>query len=349
MSDSNESIKCTFDNAMGIIKKNPFSSFQQALHSHFFSVMFLNVNTDRRLNGFIGKQYPHLAPKIRAQKIIDNVIANVKMNHLHCLEETDGEMREMIKEHSSSNSLICQEVKYNTSDGAFSYLIISKFEVLVKVFPLTVSGERFDHTKRPEAPKSRDEKSSQEYQNYQAEILGDNFDKALVQVSFSLNGRTMHVYCAHLGLGVMARLNQSRKVVEIIKQHSIDQGIEFVFGGDINAFDPVSKTPALCVPQIEEFTNAGFEWITKTLQCTFIAYPYDIVFKMSKEEQDEYFKLLNAQSEQFAKFCEDMLNKYGAEGGALDHIFTSVGLKCSLSLVDTEQVSDHYALVMTIL
>lgn len=346
MSDTQEKIQRDFVN--DLVKPSTLKFIHNVFNKSLFDVVYFNVNTDRRLNGIIGKFFPNLVPRSRVQYIIDLLLKKIGMDQLYFLMECDGEMRDIIKQFCKENKIVCEEIKYNTSDGSFSHLVIAKFGFSFWAYPLTVSGERFDHRMRPAEPKSRDEQPSLEYQNYKVEILGDSFDKCLVQISLYFMDRWIHIYATHLGLSPEARKNQSRKIVEIITENSINKGIPFILGGDINSFDPASKIPALLMDQIDIFTNVGWNWITKHIPSTFKAYPFDIVFKMSKEEQDIYYQLLREEKPEFVTFCESMVEKYGVDGGALDHVFISRSLYCGVVPVDSEQVSDHYALVTRI-
>jgi endonuclease/exonuclease/phosphatase (EEP) superfamily protein YafD len=116
-------------------------------------------------------------------------------------------------------------------------------------------------------------------------------------------------------------------MLNVIK--SLDKSLDselkgILFGGDFNAFDSDSREPRTYMKQIQCVADEGFTWLTENISSTFTAYPYDIVFKYSPEDKDEYFRLLKApefNASAFRDFCEDSVRKYGAEGGALDHIF----------------------------
>jgi len=307
-------------------------------------ILFLNANTDRRLNGVEGKAHPHYLPSNRIPKITMQVRLLLNEATIFCLCELEEDVcNQFAAEFADCATKI---VAYNTSKGAFHLLLIAHNPVTlanVKAYPLTKSGESYPDAKRPTALKPN-EVPTAEYKEevalYKKEILGDNFDKMVVGVSLTVNGETIDVYFTHMGLSTEARMAQTAKLVEIIKSRLPNK---FVIIGDLNAFDPSVKVPALYKPQIELIREGlSCAWLTEGVESTFEAYYFDIVFKLTEEERKKYFQLKDENKiEEFRVFCLEMVAKYGTKGGPLDHAFASKELNAIATVHPTEGLSDH--------
>jgi hypothetical protein len=309
-----------------------------------YETIYFNVNTDRRLDGVIGSAFPHLKPHVRADHINNRVLKNIKPEQLIILMEVVGVMSVSIKKFCSKYHLLCKDVPYNNSNGAFSFLVISLREQAtanVTAFPLTKSGRSYVDAQRPVAPKPGETPSPQ-FLEYKNEILGDNFDKMAICVDLG----HVHIYAVHMGLSNDTRLNQSKKLVEIINFHSVSKGIPFICGGDFNSFDQTRVDKNVFMKQIDIIRSlSDINWLTNDILCTFNAYPYDILFKCSGDEIQIYKSLEKQETvNEFASFCNDLVAKYGVDGGALDHIFSSKSLTCSVDVVNMGTISDHFLL-----
>src|SRR5437868_8518076 len=148
-------------------------------------IKFVNVNSDRRLlpSTTIGKAFPELAPIARVKKICETVIFPIE-NEIVFLFELDSFMLEELTKYAQNLNLECYSVSYNNSPLAFKFLIVSRIKTFietVKVFPLTKSGTLVENNIRPTAP-ANGEVPSNEYGQYQEEILGDTFEKILLKL-----------------------------------------------------------------------------------------------------------------------------------------------------------------------
>lgn len=316
---------------------------------------FYNINSDRRLASttVIGKAFPELQPSVRKDVVCEKVIQAIGINEIVILLEVDDQMLNGLVEYvHHSTELKYRSAIYNTSQGSFKYLVLTRLEGVVETvreFPLTKSGNFFEGM-RPAAPVSG-ETPSAEFLDYKEEILQDNFDKSVMMLTVQIQNddqlTPLDVYCTHPGLANTAKLLQTKKIVEIIQSNSIDHGRPFVLGGDLNSFDQTASTPTLYLPQIELLSSMeNVIWATNGVNCTFYAYPFDIVFKMNNQEKDKYFLLIKEEKvDEFRSFCEEMSQKYGLEGGCLDHVFHSSSLQVQTTVIDEfGALSDHYML-----
>lgn len=333
-----------------------------------FKLICLNINTDRRITGIVAEACPEYPFPQRKQGIIDAVVKILA--DLIILFEVSPEMIEPLIEGFALHGYHCEHVPYNESTGAFSFLVLSKNEKnlqFIKAYPLTESGSYISNSERPASPKPG-EVPSAELIAYKKLILGDNFEKTVIKITI---GGTDY-YCTHLGLQNETRLLQTQEVRRIIEAQS--QGRQFIITGDFNSFDSTKSTPTLFTEQLEIVsTLPGVTWDTSKILCTFRAYIFDLLFKMSITDKAEYFRLekeyaaliTQLQSapedkieflqlekayvvQQFRLHCEAMVAKYGLEGTALDHVFSSETLNVTVEVIDMGSLSDHFMMVTTI-
>ncbi len=313
--------------------------------SRKIKVIFWNGNDDRRNKGFEGEAFPEYATKNRLDGIVKTIKEKTVENTLFCLFEMEENTCKQIMQSLNLDLITKTEyamkmVAYNTSLGAFNFLLIALNPELVEnvqPLPLTESGQSYDNSKRPQAPK-QGETPSDEFIKYKQEILKDNFDKMLVKVSIG----NLDIYFTHLGLATDARFLQTSKIAQYITEHSINTQRLWMFGGDLNCFDPNSSTPTLYAPQMDLLKGMGGNWLTAETKSTFNAFKFDVAFKMSKEEKDKYFGYKDRKEvAEFRKFCLEMAEKYGTEGGPLDHVFTSANLTAAVTAHPPTELSDH--------
>ena len=312
-------------------------------------VISFNINTDRRWakDNTIGLATPYYnLEENRGPEIVLKVVESGA--ELVILFEVDPDAVEFIEAQFSSHGYKCSHFTYNKSRLAFSFMVLSKNEKLLKhieAIPLTKSGSYIEDSARPCAPKAG-EAATPEYLAYKEEILLDPFERTVIKVSIG----NVDYYCTHLGLQNNARMLQTQMLREIVETQSISKARSFIIFGDFNSFDATKSTPTLLAEQIEILSSMyGVTWDSKHILATFRAFIFDIVFKMIVEEKDEYFRLLKAGLvAEFRAFCELMADKYGLGGCALDHVFSSEELQVHVDAVDMGSLSDHFMMVMTI-
>lgn len=306
-----------------------------------FTTKFTNLNSDRRLspNTTIAKAYPELSPVVRIKKICETELLNIADDEIVFLLELDTFMLQELSKFAHTSGFEYTSVTYNYSLGAFACLIITKIKNIVnslQIFPLTKSGKFVENCDRP----TRDSES--DYLSYTEEVLGDNFEKLLIKITYD----NIDIYCTHVGLSNNCKLNQTKMICDIIKKESVDNNKSFILGGDFNMFDQTQSEFTLYVDQLNVITkNLPVVWSTKNIENTFTPFPYDIVFKMTREEKDIYFQLNNeGKVEEFRNFCSNMVEKYGLFGGALDHVFHTDGMNIVTTAIDFGDCSDHFVL-----
>lgn len=331
-----------------------------------------NANTDRRLNGISGQAFPNYRPGERILGIVEKITNDLKKNGGICiLFELEEDICEKIIELLGSDYYTTM-VPYNTSKGCFNFLFVSTntehFKHIIPL-PLTKSGQPIKNDTRPPAPKPG-EPLTEEQKIYKIETLGDNFEKMIVLIKLNIHGEEVHVYVTHMGLSNDTRIQQTQKLKEYVMKYSIADNKKWVLCGDFNSFDGSVSYPKLFTEQIEILNNLNGKWLTENVQTTFSAFPYDIVFKLSKQEKDKYFELCKFSTEmetkykifradeliekltseenemyfkyveEFRTFCIEMSTKYGINGGALDHVFTNVE-GVDVDIQDPGTLSDH--------
>lgn len=322
-------------------------SKQQLTDNEIIEVLMGNLNTDRRLIGKLpqGKTIASAFSELHPSKRIDDVKPLIiewlkKKNGLVALFELDDMMIELFKTFCNENDILFEVRRYNPTDLAFSYLVMARNKSLlstIKGFPLTTTGLYCTDEERPK----QGEKASEEYTN---KILFDNFEKTVIQIKIG----NIDIYVTHLGLSNKAKIAQTKKIVEIIQFESVANDRQVIMAGDLNCFD-VSKPGIFLLDEQLDILKEFLKWHTKHFTNTFTAYPYDIVFKMNSEEKAKYFELVKEERiDEFKLFCTEMTNKYGLEGGALDHVFASETLDLEVNQKRVYPTSDHDFIELTI-
>jgi hypothetical protein len=299
-------------------------------------VICWNGNDDRRNRGFEGVAFPEYATKNRIPGIVAEIKEKTTTGVLFCLFEMEFETCEDIVVRLG-RTYATTTVPYNTSKGSFNFLLITlhpEFLTDVTRCPLTRSGKSFVGL-RPDAPKSG-ELPSDEFKRYKEEVLFDNFDKMVIRISFD----DVDVYITHLGLSTDARMAQTEKLVELVRSYSVHFSRNWIVCGDLNSFDPSSTN--VYMPQINKLHQLGGSWLTEAVSTTFSAFKFDIAFKLDPEEKKKYFgfKDLN-DCVGFREFCLEMAEKYGTDGGPLDHVFTSGDISAKALVHFPSELSDH--------
>ena len=312
------------------------------------NVLCLDINTDRRLaiGSTIAKAFPEYDFENRCHGIVSKVAATGAELVMLC--EVDAERIDFFETQFSLHGYKCRHVAYNQSQGAFSFLILSQNEEFLKnieAFPLTESGLYVENSARPCAPKAG-ETPTPEYLAYKEEILLDSYDKTVIKVSIG----NVDYYCTHLAQQNNARMFQTLKLRKIVETQSIDKFRSAIICGNFNSFDVTKSTPTLLAEQIEILASMGaIKWNSKNIPLTFRAFIFDIVFKMTTKETEKYFRLLNAGLVVgFRVFCKEMMKKYGLDGIALDHVFSTADLQVNVEAIDMGSLSDHFMMFMTI-
>jgi len=306
----------------------------------------LNINTDRRIDGIIAKALPQYIFSQREPGIIEAVL-KIEAD-IVCLFEVAPEMIEPLETGLAKHGYHSKHFFYNESAMAFSFLVISKNEenlCSITVHPLTKSGTYVSNSKRPQAPRSA-EAPSEAFLAYKEEILGDAFERTVIRASIG----EIDYYYVHLGLQNETRLLQTQKLREIVEIHSISQERKFTIGGDFNSFDARKTTPTLLAEQIEILSKMPkTTHNSEKILCTFRAFVFDLVFRMSTDDKETYFRLQKTGLvDEFREHCEKMAEKYGTEGTALDHVFSSESLNVEVEAIDLGSLSDHFMMVVTI-
>lgn len=327
----------------------------QSLASQSLASVFLwNFMNDRRLynKGLrISKSFPECSNEVRNRKLIDFLTsASFPERTIIGVMELMEESCTLIQNILISMGFSCESIPYNMSNGAFCFLIATKgiYPEKITSFPLTETGEYVKNEERGSLPKSF--------------TLGDNFDKTLVEVTFS----AFKLYTTHIGLSNEARTLQMEKISEIIFRETSGGTIPFVFGGDLNAFDARVPTPTLLVSMFDSLVSKfdTINWISRNWGTTFKAYLFDLAFKMSKQERDLYFALIDLSKEgeidreflsslgTFSSYeealrflCEIVAQREGIYSTALDHFFVH-GLNASAEPFFLPwSLSDHAVIV----
>lgn len=316
-------------NHLSAIAEEPADTVDDQLESF----IFWNCCSDRRLKPgtIIGDAYPeyHLASRF------NKIVSVLDTNAAGILCEIDSAMRELLATYVQQHGLYHQFIRYNKSDLTFCYMVFSRYQWnSIKIRPLTKSGARVVNANRPTAP-AAGEIASAEYQAYQTEILGDNFDKTAICVSFC----NIDIWCCHLGLSEKCRMLQTQMLADIVLREKVS-GKKTIIGGDFNCFD-VTNTEPILMKQIDILLLiANINWVTGIIP-TFYAYPYDLVYKYSPEEKAKYQQLVaDHDVDTFRKFCDELADKYKS-GSPLDHVFSFDCQQISYELFGTDSMSDH--------
>ena len=325
------------------------------------TIVFANCNSDRRLLGFFGDCYPELKIENRIDRISALLIDDLDKTTILILFELDEVFLQLlINKIKENKDYHFKYAIYNNSDLAFRYLVISKIEGIVETletFPLTKSGKFVHNKDRPDAipPKNitklecdveyieKRDLSKQKYEEYKDEVLRDNFDKSIIKVSYHGND----IYCVHLGLSIDARMNQTMKIIEIVKEESVKKNRNFVIGGDFNSFDTKDNKPITFKKQLKFIkNNLDCVWLTNSTKCTFDPFPYDIHYHLDDSDLGVFNRLIQQKNiEDFKVYCKAMALKYETtENAAFDHIFCSKNIQCNELIVihPKNHITDHY-------
>lgn len=308
-------------------------------------ITFSNWNSDRRFYGFIGEVYQHLKPQARIPKILSKV-KNFMLGDtsIHMAFELSSDIAHQFKTFATQNGYQCFEKFYNNSIGAFSFIILATPNVTidsVQSFALTKSGTFYDYSIDP--PTQKPGENSADYLSYAAECFGDAYHKSVICV------RTpeFDIWACHLGLKNEVKLQQTKKFMDIVNCYSLEKSRPCIIGGDFNSFD--NSSGLTFREQIDAVLSyPGIEWLSRDVKNTFVAYPYDIRFRMNAEELNKFDDLFKREIvDEFKQHCEEMARKYELNGGTLDQVFTyGLGDIATLSVVDVGSVSDHSTMMI---
>lgn len=149
----------------------------------------------------------------------------------------------------------------------------------------------------------------------QAHNLGVDFEKSAQVATLAVveNGQIVKIYNTHPGLVNAHRLAAMDVLSAKIAEDRIN-GISVVVAGDMNQFDMRVTEPKVLEEQPLKLTQAGLTWLSReTLlergaQATFMAYSYDIMRFLTKNDKEYLFSLndrAKALKKQLVEFGED--------------------------------------------
>jgi len=281
------------------------------------------------------KLWPYVDPNYRIRVIYDAVKKWLARGVIVCLLEMFPQMVEFVSSEAKKDDLKIVVHNYHSDPSCMSYVWFFPDNVKLlddQVFPLTSNGQHH------EQPLSTVDKKTPEYLAWS---LGEEFPKSFSSVVIEIGDRKYHFYAYHPGLRNEGRIAQTKMMRDIVLKQNPKY---FVIGGDFNCMNFGTTSTDLNPEQLSVMTDV-FKWPSKNIGCTFTGNPWDLAYKLSRDEFAKYQTLLKAGSEEFKSFCEEMASKYGLEGGSLDHVFCSHNLEVevkSYGLVeDGHRLSDH--------
>ncbi|VBB17660.1 hypothetical protein YASMINEVIRUS_123 [Yasminevirus sp. GU-2018] len=315
------------------------------------SVVFSNFNSDRRLGQPLYQKFTEYDVKVRTQTLLEKL---KDPKDIYCIFEIEQPTVDAVKT-AVQNDYQCLVGVYNNSQQAFRYLVlVPKFYTIVSCQNICLS-KNYTFVENKDRPQTDDERrQSSEYMSITG---GDLFEKAMMfMVLKDESGVKFNLVVTHLGLGVPARLFQSAKLVEWVKNNISSNDITII-GGDLNSFDP--KTETVCTEQMEIFLKDGYTNLVAFNTPTFWPYDFDIRYMLKGDDLKTYddfiarSKVTNGDSADMVKlatefydFCTDRKTKVKGNDIALDNVFVK-GIdpsKTSVEIINQFCNSDHSAI-----
>lgn len=295
-------------------------------------VVSFNVNDDPRLNGPEGIAFPeykfsHRAPMIASE--VGSILASSKQV-IVCLFELCEASCDIL---CSLISYPSMRISYNLDVSSFYFLLFVNDRLLldsVTILPLTTSGKRYNG--------SRCEPYQLGYNEFIEEVLGDKFEKTLLKITIN----NLDVYITQLGSTEQIRYQQGKRLMEYVNEVSYDD--HYILCGDFNAVKVTSRTITLDEKLID-IINEG-TWLTDNIKSTCKRFPYDILHKCTPPEK-ELYKVVMTNSEALRTLCLLLGEKYGNEGGPLDHVFASY-VERDVTILERYALSDHSMIIINI-
>jgi len=295
-----------------------------------------NINCDRRQSGKIKEALPECCMSERFTKIRKQIKKRLKNGGLFILLEVDNETCKKLDWYVLSKDWLFESAHYNSSETSFSYVVIYTQGYCINysdLYPLTMSG----------LPYSSPRDKSKEHL---LETFNEEFEKGVFHIILTLpTSLTIDLFVVHLGLKNDSRLLQTKKLQEYVASHK-----KALIVGDLNSFDSTKKEPTLFTTQLDMLLESGFLHSSNTIQSTFDNrfFPYDLQFKMTTEDKQEYDKLLKGDDHiAFREFLLGLPKKYSTEGVALDHVF-SKGIDCTVKSEALYELSDHSLITVSL-
>ena len=308
-------------------------------------VVSFNFNNDRRINNRLYSKYAHLSAENRLEMLEEFVRDNLRKGYIVNIFEITEKILNMITEIDFDANFISGT--YNLSEGSFKYLVIVPKQYMIETlinFALTSTFEFYNNDERPKTDIER--RNNAEYQEF---TLGELFEKGALYYRLQIDGKYVNMILVHQGLGEKQRIKQAKKLVEWIEKHlNTDEPI-FVFG-DFNSF---AFKGGVLQEQMDVYLNYGLLNVLPFDESTFTPNPYDILFKLCREDADKYKDFIAKSrdeendieklADEFYEFCQNV-NQLETPPVALDNVFTNV------KDVEYETIkrcceSDHHAII----
>lgn len=297
-----------------------------------FNIVFFNCNSSKLLQGFEGDCYPELKPIHRIDPIIDRLIDPLDDYTILILFEIDDTFFNGFISHIIHKmGYYYNYANYNiNSDDDDDYINTSRYIVITKIRDVVGTLRTFP--------------------------LSDGIYEKNDRMIIRINLYDLDIYCVHLTVSNKIRKQQIGKLINIVKNESMQFYRRFIIGGDFNTFNNDSNTNNLTKTKTTqlEYICKGLNAIcvTRDVKTTFNPFPYDINFLLDESDRITINKIKKTKNlRNYRTYCDAMCLKYDITNcGALDHIFLSqYDFFQSISVNFPENfISDHYIMKVVV-
>lgn len=318
----------------------------ESLIKAFIEVVFLNVNTDRRLKNKLYQQFVGQYGMDKRVELLKKLIKDgLELGKIMCLFEIDSEMYDMLKTYHTN----IMTFQYNKSASAFRYMIFIPDGKSVKEsyhIPFTTNKQFIEDCDIP--PTDKDKRENKDYMKL---TYGELFHKSAVHLIFEDGtGKLFNLIITHIGLSMQTRMHQMRELEQYA--NSLDTNMPIIIGGDFNAF---TVEGGIYLEHMKIMEDGGYKALVPYDRNTFDQYGYDIMFKLSDANKIVYQEFIKKSNDptidieklsiEFKTFC-DTVPLLSTPPTALDNIFIKNCTSINVEVIDKCCNSDHSAILL---
>lgn len=319
-------------------------------------IIFSNFNSDRRLQQPLYKEFARYEVESRIPIFLEQVVADKSRcdECIYCIFEIEQPTVAAMQSAAEKLGFTCVTGVYNLSALAFRFLVLvpNAFRIESCQNVCLSSDYRFvDNATRPTTDDAR-----RQDKDYMARTGGDLFEKSMMYLVIAAGPSRFNLVVTHLGLGVQARMFQSRQLVNWL-QVNCANAYPTVIGGDFNAFDPAADS--VYMNQMAVLLDAGYTNLVPFDTSTFKPYDYDIRYLLGKDAgklaaYDGYLSKakeggsdMDQLAADFHRFCTECKPSLSFNRIALDNVFVRGLESPRVLVVDGFCVSDHAAIQLS--